>query len=238
MSFHGGLQKTEGGDEYGHRDYVCVNAGLGHTLFINTPIFTRKGNPLIEKIIETIDAILPQTQCRQCTFPGCRPYATAIAEGRADINQCPPGGEEGIRKLADLLGVAFKPFAADVVLPVKSVAFIDESACIGCALCIEACPVDAIVGAAKQMHTVISTECTGCVLCIAPCPVDCISMISIEESKVEHLSHPDIHPAMKEAKADIARRRYEFRLSRIKQEAREKTERLTEREKLIHKMSF
>ncbi len=207
---------------------------------------------MIEKIIEKIDAILPQTQCRQCTFPGCKPYATAIAEGHADINQCPPGGEEGIRKLADLLGVDFKPFAADVVLPVKSVAFIDESACIGCTLCIEACPVDAIVGAAKQMHTVISFECTGCVLCIAPCPVDCISMIPIEEnpveesqveeSKVEHLSHPDINAAMKEvqvkAKADIARRRYEFRLSRIEQEAREKAERLTAREQLIHKMSF
>ena len=207
---------------------------------------------MIEKIIEKIDAILPQTQCRQCTFPGCKPYATAIAEGRADINQCPPGGEEGIRKLADLLGVDFKPFAADVVLPVKSVAFIDESACIGCALCIEACPVDAIVGAAKQMHTVISTECTGCVLCIAPCPVDCISMIpleenpveesQVEESAVEGLSHPDINAAMKEvqakAKADIARRRYEFRLSRIEQEAREKAERLTAREQLIQKMSF
>lgn len=200
---------------------------------------------MIEKIIETIDAILPQTQCRQCTFPSCKPYATAIAEGRADINQCPPGGEEGIRKLADLLGVDFKPFAADVVLPVKSVAFIDESACIGCTLCIEACPVDAIVGAAKQMHTVISFECTGCVLCIAPCPVDCISMIPIEEnpveeSTVEHLSHPDRHSAMKEAqaKADSARQRYEFRLSRIEQETREKTERLAAHEKLIHKMPF
>ncbi|MEQ1673745.1 MAG: RnfABCDGE type electron transport complex subunit B [Candidatus Nitrotoga sp.] len=202
---------------------------------------------MIEKMIEKIDAILPQTQCRQCTFPGCKPYATAIAECLADINQCPPGGEEGIRKLADLLGVDFKPFAADVVLPVKSVAFIDESACIGCALCIEACPVDAIVGAAKQMHTVISSECTGCVLCIAPCPVDCISMIPIEEnpveeSAVEDLSHPDINAAMKEvqakAKADIARRRYEFRLSRIEQEAREKAERLTAHEQLIQKMSF
>ncbi|MEQ1813582.1 MAG: electron transport complex subunit RsxB [Candidatus Nitrotoga sp.] len=214
---------------------------------MGTSIFARKGNPLIEKMIEKIDAILPQTQCRQCTFPGCKPYAAAIAEGRADINQCPPGGEKGIRKLADLLGVDFKPFAADVVLPVKSVAFIDENACIGCALCIGACPVDAIVGAAKQMHTVISFECTGCVLCIAPCPVDCISMIPTEEnpvegSTVERLSRPDRHPAMEEAqakvKADLARRRYEFRLSRIEQEAREKTGRLTAREKLIPKMPF
>ncbi len=197
-------------------------------------------------MIEKIDAILPQTQCMQCTFPGCKPYATAIAEGRADINQCPPGGEEGIRKLADLLGVAFQPFAADVVLPVKSVAFIDESACIGCALCIGACPVDAIVGAAKQMHTVISFECTGCVLCIAPCPVDCISMLPtagnpVEESTVEHLSPPDKHPAMEaqaKAKSDIARRRYEFRLSRIEQEEQKKAERLAASEKLIHKMSF
>lgn len=200
---------------------------------------------MLEELIEKIDAILPQTQCRQCTFHGCKPYATAIAEGRADINQCPPGGAEGIRKLANLLGVDFKPFAADVVLSAKAVAFIDESACIGCALCIEACPVDAIVGAAKQMHTVISLECTGCVLCIAPCPVDCISTVPIEESPIAengagYPSQIDMHRAMEQAraKADSARRRYEFRLSRIEQEAREKTTRLAAREKLIHNMPF
>jgi electron transport complex protein RnfB len=135
-------------------------------------------NPLVDKI----DAVLPQTQCGQCSYPGCKPYATAIAAGEADINRCPPGGEEGIQKLADLLGVEFKPFGSDTAAPKpKSVAYIDESTCIGCTLCIQACPVDAIVGAAKQMHTIITAECTGCELCIAPCPVDCISMLVIEE---------------------------------------------------------
>ncbi|ARU31327.1 electron transport complex subunit RsxB [Sulfuriferula sp. AH1] len=136
-----------------------------------------------DPIVEKIDAILPQTQCGQCSFPGCKPYAEAIAAGTADINQCPPGGEDGIRKLADLLGVEFKPLNAEHGEPKpKSVAVIDEAVCIGCTLCIQACPVDAILGAAKQMHTVIANECTGCELCIAPCPVDCISMQPLTEN--------------------------------------------------------
>jgi len=135
-------------------------------------------SPLVQKI----DAILPQTQCGQCGFPGCKPYATAIAAGEADINQCPPGGEEGIRKLAELLGVDPKPLNAEHGVPKpKSVAVIDENLCIGCTLCIQACPVDAILGAAKHMHTVIAKECTGCELCVAPCPVDCISMQVVQE---------------------------------------------------------
>ena len=110
-------------------------------------------------LIEKIDAILPQTQCGQCGFPGCKPYAIAISEGHADINQCPPGNEEGIQKLADLLGVKPKPLNTAHGLPKpESIAFIDEQICIGCTFCIQACPVDAIVGAAKKMHTVISTE--------------------------------------------------------------------------------
>lgn len=152
---------------------------LGAVLGFAALKFKVEGNPLVDKI----DAILPQTQCGQCSFPGCKPYATAIAAGEADINRCPPGGEEGIHKLADLLGMEFKPFGEDTAAPKpKSVAFIDENTCIGCTLCIQACPVDAILGAAKQMHTIIESECTGCELCVAPCPVDCISMIAIQEN--------------------------------------------------------
>lgn len=138
-----------------------------------------EGDPLVDQI----DAILPQTQCGQCGFPGCRPYANAIANGEADINQCPPGGEDGIRQLADLLGREFKPLSEEhgIEKP-KAVAVIDEQLCIGCTLCIQACPVDAIVGAAKQMHTVVDPLCTGCELCVAPCPVDCIHMETLSET--------------------------------------------------------
>lgn len=145
---------------------------LGAILGFAAIKFRVEGNPLVERI----DAVLPQTQCGQCGYPGCKPYATAIANGDADINRCPPGGEEGIHKLADLLGMEFKPFGADTAPKPKSVAVIDESVCIGCTLCIQACPVDAIAGAAKQLHTVIASECTGCELCVSPCPVDCIDM--------------------------------------------------------------
>lgn len=136
-----------------------------------------KSDPLVDKI----DALLPQTQCAQCNFPGCRPYAEAIAAGEADINQCPPGGEAGIRALADLLGQEPKPLNPDngEEKP-KTVVVIDEQRCIGCTLCIQACPVDAIVGAAKLMHTVIESECTGCDLCLPPCPVDCIDVITLK----------------------------------------------------------
>ena len=135
-------------------------------------------NPLVDKI----DKILPQTQCGQCGFPGCRPYAEAIAKHEADINLCPPGGEHGIQQLADLLGVEAKPLGEGKAPKPKSVAVIDENTCIGCTLCIQACPVDAIVGASKQMHVIVADACTGCELCIAPCPVDCISMEVISEN--------------------------------------------------------
>ena len=156
---------------------VAVMAGLalvlGAVLGAASVRFRVEGDPLVDKI----DAVLPQTQCGQCGFPGCKPYATAIAGGEADINLCPPGGEDGIRKLADLLGVEFKPFAEGMAQPKpRSVAVIDETTCIGCTLCIQACPVDAILGSAKQMHTILSSECTGCELCLEPCPVDCIRM--------------------------------------------------------------
>ena len=150
---------------------------LGLVLGFAAVKFKVEESPLVQKI----DAILPQTQCGQCGFPGCKPYATAIAAGEADINQCPPGGEEGINKLAELLGVEPKPLNAEhgVTKP-KSVAVIDETTCIGCTLCIQACPVDAILGAAKHMHTIIAAECTGCELCLPPCPVNCISMEPIQ----------------------------------------------------------
>jgi electron transport complex protein RnfB len=140
--------------------------------------FKVESDPLVDKI----DQILPQTQCGQCSYPGCRPYAKAIAGGEADINQCPPGGETVILALADLLGRDPKPLNPEngVAQEIKTVAVIDEQWCIGCTLCIQACPVDAILGAPKQMHTIIESECTGCDLCVAPCPVDCIAMVPVK----------------------------------------------------------
>ena len=141
--------------------------------------FKVEGDPLVDKI----DALLPQTQCGQCGYPGCKPYAEAIAKEEADINQCPPGGETTIIALADLLDREPKPLDPEHgVESEKTVVYIDEQTCIGCTLCIQACPVDAIVGAAKQMHTVITDECTGCDLCIPPCPVECIHIIPVKES--------------------------------------------------------
>ena len=137
-----------------------------------------------ERLTEKIDAVLPQTQCTKCGYDGCRPYAEAIARGEADINQCPPGGDHGIHVLAELLDKQYKPLnPANGTEQPRMVAFIDEPICIGCTLCIQACPVDAIVGAAKLMHTSVPDLCSGCDLCVAPCPVDCISMqpISAEE---------------------------------------------------------
>lgn len=127
---------------------------------------------------DAIDALLPQTQCGQCGYAGCRPYAAAIACGKAPINQCPPGGAELITELAAMLGVAAVPLnTAHGMAAVPATAVIDEAACIGCTLCIAACPVDAIVGARRLMHTVIAAECTGCALCLPPCPVDCIAIV-------------------------------------------------------------
>jgi electron transport complex protein RnfB len=136
--------------------------------------FKTEGDPIADQV----ESMLPQTQCGQCGYPGCRPYAQAIADGD-DINKCPPGGEATIAALADLLGVEAKPLdAAEEAVP--SVAFIREAECIGCTKCIQACPVDAILGSAKHMHTVITSECTGCDLCVEPCPVDCIDMLPIQ----------------------------------------------------------
>jgi electron transport complex protein RnfB len=136
-----------------------------------------------------IDALLPQTQCTRCGFDGCRPYADAIADGRADIDQCPPGGDAGVAKLAALLGRAVKPLnPVHGEFAPPRVAVIDEATCIGCTKCIQACPVDAIVGASKRMHTVIASWCTGCELCIPPCPVDCITLEEVSALPAPALS--------------------------------------------------
>ena len=133
--------------------------------------------------IAAIDEWLPQTQCTQCSYPRCHDYAVAIVDGEAAINQCPPGGDTTIRGLASLLGKMGKPLNTDYgVHKPKQVAVIDEDVCIGCVMCIKACPTDAIVGAAKIMHTVIEQDCTGCELCVEPCPVDCIDLVDQVQS--------------------------------------------------------
>jgi electron transport complex protein RnfB len=138
--------------------------------------FQIEGDPVADQI----DSLLPQTQCGQCGYPGCRPYAEAVARGKAEINQCVPGGEATVLAMADLLGKEPLELAAGEEKP-KAVAVIDEKDCIGCTLCIQACPVDAILGSAKQMHVIIASECTGCELCVKPCPVECIRMERVQE---------------------------------------------------------
>jgi len=158
---------------------IALASFFGLVLGLAAVVFKVESSPVIDQI----DALLPQTQCGQCSFAGCRPYAEAIAAGEAQINLCPPGGENLVQSLADLLDVEVLPMDEDEIsLQGPTVAIIIEDTCIGCTLCIQACPVDAILGAAKQMHTVIESECTGCELCIAPCPVDCIEMIPVKQT--------------------------------------------------------
>jgi Na+-translocating ferredoxin:NAD+ oxidoreductase subunit B len=164
-----------------------------------------------------IDALLPQTQCTKCGYSGCLPYARAIAADDADINQCPPGGAAGVRKIAALLRREAKPLnPANGTERRRTVALIDEARCIGCTLCIQACPVDAIVGASRCMHTVIAELCTGCDLCVPPCPVDCIDMLPLPEARAPWT----------EAMADAARARFQFRTLRLERERAEHAERL------------
>ncbi len=149
---------------------IALIAGLGLS-FASRQLPSGEGD-----IVEQVNELLPQTQCAQCGYAGCRPYAAAVVSGDATINLCPPGGDETIRRLAALLGKESIPLATSVV---PSVAVINEALCIGCTHCRSACPVDAIVGAQQLMHTIIESECTGCELCVAPCPVDCISMVPV-----------------------------------------------------------
>ena len=165
-------------------------------LWVSTK-FKVEGNPIVEQI----NAILPQTQCGQCNYPGCKPYAEAIAKGEAPINQCPPGGQEGIKKLAELLDLEVLDLNPDNGSEeVDQVVEVVEADCIGCTKCIQVCPVDAIVGAAKQMHTVILDECTGCDLCIPACPVDCIIKIPAPITKqTRRIDKPALYQTIDEA---------------------------------------
>jgi len=163
-------------------------------------------------LADQIEDRLPQTQCTKCGYPACRPYAEAIAAGEANYNQCPPGGQEGVVRLASLLGmpvIALNP--ANGVERPRPLAIIDENLCIGCTLCLQACPVDAIIGAAKQMHTIIPELCTGCDLCIPPCPVDCIAMVPVTAEKTGW-------DAWSQQEADAARERHDWRLARLARE--------------------
>jgi Na+-translocating ferredoxin:NAD+ oxidoreductase subunit B len=165
-----------------------------------------------QTLADRIEDLLPQTQCTKCGYAGCRPYAEAIANGDAGYNQCPPGGEEGVARLAVLLG---KPVIAlnpdNGVERPRPLAVIDEQLCIGCTLCMQACPVDAIVGAPKQMHTIIAELCTGCDLCVAPCPVDCIAMVPVTGAATGW-------DAWTQPQADAARTRHDRHMARLARE--------------------
>jgi electron transport complex protein RnfB len=172
---------------------------------------------------QAIDALLPQTQCTRCGYAGCKPYAAAIASGEAQINQCPPGGAVTIDALAKLLGRAPIPLnPANGVEGPALVALIDEDVCIGCAKCLPPCPVDAIVGARKRMHTVLVDVCTGCELCVAPCPVDCIAMLPRESLARESTEPP----------AQLNRERFEARNARVARREREQADLLNARKRV------
>jgi electron transport complex protein RnfB len=189
-------------------------------------------------LIHTIDALLPQTQCGKCGHPGCKPYAEGIASGEA-INKCPPGGDETIAALAQLLNLPTLPLEVERGPAPAQVAYIREAECIGCTKCIQACPVDAIVGAAKLMHTVIIDECTGCDLCVAPCPVDCIEMHPLPLAGVipivGGLAFDHEQQQARAHKRNHARRRFELRNERLRREEQQRqAERLARAQRAQH----
>jgi electron transport complex protein RnfB len=188
-------------------------------------------------LIQRIDALLPQTQCGKCGHPGCKPYAEGIAGGES-INKCPPGGDETIAALARLLDVPVLQLDTERGSAPPQVAFIREAECIGCTKCIQACPVDAIVGAAKLMHTVIVDECTGCDLCVAPCPVDCIDMLPLPSASVVPivggLAFDEAQQVARAAKRSHARQRFEARNARLQREEQQRqAERLARQRKPV-----
>ena len=186
-------------------------------------------SPLDLSLAARLNAALPQTQCTRCGYPDCHRYAQAIADGQADINQCPPGGQVGVERLAALTGrpvIPLNPTHGEE--KPRAVAIIDENWCIGCTLCMKACPVDCIVGATKRMHTVMEADCTGCELCVPACPVDCIRMEPVTDSRTGW-------DAWSPAQADAARQRYAFRQMRVEREQRENDERLAA--KAAHKLA-
>jgi electron transport complex protein RnfB len=187
---------------------------------VRPPIPSATPSPGVASLAQRIDALLPQTQCTRCGYPDCRAYADAIAGGEAPLNRCPPGGAEGIRRLAALLGqpeVPLDPGLGDE--GPRRVVYIEEATCIGCTLCIQACPVDAIVGAPKRMHAVVEADCTGCELCLPVCPMDCIAL---EDASAGATGWA----AWSIPQADAARERYAARGARLSRDAREEDERL------------
>ncbi|MBA2657387.1 MAG: RnfABCDGE type electron transport complex subunit B [Tatlockia sp.] len=170
--------------------------------------------------VKAIDAVLPQTQCGECSFAGCLPYAEALAQGKAAIDRCPPGGVSTVKALAELLSIDASPYLLEASANTRApaLALIRESECIGCTKCIQACPVDAIVGSAKRMHSILSTECTGCGLCVEPCPVDCIEMVAIPEPEYDRA---------------LARKRFNARQARLLRDEQDKQQLYREKRKLV-----